>query len=135
MKKVLVSLVFALMLSAPAFAVDDLGVRTCGGLNCAPGGIPNETNTKTWATFRMAAILGCAPNNGNGCPQVDPGQTYALHVRVRCGPGAACAHAFVTAKAGDIPTIGNHLTWTNVTLAWSCSIGPHMRNICWPNCN
>lgn len=133
MKKLLgVTLLLGLM-SAPAMAETNLGLWTCGGGNCTTGPwndrVPNQTSTQIWATNKIRALLGCAPNTGNGCPLVDVGEWYQLHVNVRCGGGPPCAHALVRAKAGNIPTIGQNLEFTNVTFAWSCGIAVHMRNI------
>lgn len=86
-----------------------LGERTCGMGRCL-----TTSGLETWATFRMSAILGCAPNNGNGCPSVTPGDWYELHVNVRISPGQPSTHARVWGKAGPIPTINKTLEWSVV---------------------
>ena len=128
MKKLIAIMILGAAWAIPAQAVTLLKPWpvVCGNHNCDshPGHYPDETNTTTWATFRMATILGCAPNSGMGC-DANPGETYALHINIRCDGGGACAHAYVTAKAGPYPTVGQTLTWTNVTFSGYCSVGHH----------
>ena len=107
MKKLL--FLISMLFIGTANAATSLGERTCGQGNCV-----TTSGLETWATFRMAAILGCAPNNGNGCPSVTPGEVYELHVNVRISPGQPSTHARVWATAGPIPTINNTLQWTTV---------------------
>lgn len=120
-------LVLLTILAIPAhaqFGDRDLGQVVCPTSQCTTFGNPNQTNATTWGTHRMRSILGSAPNNGNGCPEVEPGKQYHLHIKIRCGVGPACAFMGITATAGDIPTIGNSLQWTNIITSMGCIYHP-----------
>lgn len=125
---VIVAAFMAMGLFAPkAEALELLGEATCRMQKCAPLGYVDQSRTTVWAIQRMRVLLDCAPNPGDACqPQVQIGETYELHIKVRCGfIGPACANVTVRGKVVAIPNFQEMLEFVNIEYDATCSFHPN----------